>query len=198
MLHRFKGYYIWRGLLSEFYGSSKLFFLPFTSPPLSPGDHIPSCLKISADHWNCIAKINYNKQLLPSVPYSLQIALFETFCVCFVYFRGYRTGMDKSSSATFFLCSDIVKGDPSPTWLRKYQEEDEEEAVKRATKKSRTFVLSIFYNFFLFIFFQLLYFIMFFYTFFPHEIYPYTRARPTTHDLYTTHDPRHLATLCAR
>ena len=44
--------------------------------------------------------------------------------------------MDKSSSARCLLYSDVVKGDPSPTWLRKYQEEDEEEAVKRATKES--------------------------------------------------------------
>ena len=48
--------------------------------------------------------------------------------------------MDKSSSATCLLYSDIVKGDPSPTWLRKYQEEDEEEAVKRTIKESEIFV----------------------------------------------------------
>ena len=40
--------------------------------------------------------------------------------------------MDKSSSATCFLYNDVVKEDPSPTWLRKSQEEDNEEAVKRA------------------------------------------------------------------
>ena len=44
--------------------------------------------------------------------------------------------MDKSSSARCLLYSDVVKGDPSPTWLRNYQEEDEEEAVKRAIKES--------------------------------------------------------------
>ena len=48
--------------------------------------------------------------------------------------------MDKSSSATCLLFSDVVKGDLSPTWLRKYQEEDEEEAVKRAIKESEIFV----------------------------------------------------------
>ena len=39
------------------------------------------------------------------------------------------------------LYSDGVKGDPSPTWLRKYREEDEEEAVtKRAMKELEIFV----------------------------------------------------------
>ena len=48
--------------------------------------------------------------------------------------------MDKSSSARCLLYSDAVKGDPSPTWLRKYQKEDEDEAVKRAIKESGIFV----------------------------------------------------------
>ena len=48
--------------------------------------------------------------------------------------------MDKSSLATGLLYSDVVKGDPSPTWLRKCQEEDEEETVKRAIKESEVFV----------------------------------------------------------
>ena len=47
--------------------------------------------------------------------------------------------MDKSSSATCLLYS-VVKGEPSPTWLRKNQEEDEEGAVKRAIKESEIFV----------------------------------------------------------
>ena len=93
--------------------------------------------------------------------------------------------MDKFSSVTCSLYSDVMKGDPSPTWLREYQEEDEEEAVKRAIKESEIFVSQIFYNFFLCISFQSLYFIFFFYTFFTCDIYP----------LPTTLDPRHLATL---
>ena len=44
--------------------------------------------------------------------------------------------MDKFSSAKCRLYSDVVKGDPSPTWLRKYQEEDEEEAVIRGINES--------------------------------------------------------------
>ena len=39
------------------------------------------------------------------------------------------------------LYSDGVKGDPSPTWLRKYREDDEEEAVtKTAIKELQIFV----------------------------------------------------------
>ena len=39
------------------------------------------------------------------------------------------------------LYSDDVKGEPSPTWLRKYREEDYEEAVtKRAVKELEIFV----------------------------------------------------------
>ena len=48
--------------------------------------------------------------------------------------------MDKNPGkdvvATGRLYRDVLKGDPSPTWLRRYQEEDEEEAVKRAIKES--------------------------------------------------------------
>ena len=62
--------------------------------------------------------------------------------------RGDRSGIDKSSSATCLLYSNVVKGDPSLTWLRKYQEEDEEEAVKRAIKESEVFVSWYFTTFF--------------------------------------------------
>ena len=72
-----------------------------------------------------------------------------------------------------------MKGDPSLRWLRKYQEQDEEEAVKRAIKESEIFVSYIFYNFFLFISFQSLYFIIF-----------STPFLPTT--FTHTHDPRPL------
>ena len=51
--------------------------------------------------------------------------------------------MDKSLSATCLLYSDVMKGDPSPRWLRtlrKYREEDEVEAVKRAMKELEIFV----------------------------------------------------------
>ena len=97
----------------------------------------------------------------------LQIARFDVFYVR-SFHRGHGSGMDKSSSAS--VCCE--RG-PKSMWLRKYQEEDEEETVIRAIKESEILVSDIFYNFFLFIFSQLLYFIIFFHTIFT----------PTTHDL---------------
>ena len=87
----------------------------------------------------------------------------------FRLFRGDRSDPDKSLSATCLLYSDVVGGEPSPTWLRPYQEEDEEEAVKRAKKEWEIFVHNLF--------FQLLYFIVFLFFFYP-LICPH--PRPTT------------------
>ena len=95
-----------------------------------------------------------------------------------------------------------MKGEPSPTWLRKYQEEDEEEAVtKRAIKEWRSSFHKYFTTFFyLFLFFNYFILYYFFYSFFTHDIYPHPHPWPTTHThdprpLPTTYDPRHLATL---
>ena len=79
-------------------------------------------------------------QRVRTVPYFLQIARFDIFYVCVVYFGGDPLGMDKFLSATCLLYSDVMKGDPSPRWLRKYREEDEEEAVKTSMKESEIFV----------------------------------------------------------
>ena len=46
--------------------------------------------------------------------------------------------MEKSSSAICLLYSDAVKGDLSPTWPRKYQEENEEVACEN-TRSSALF-----------------------------------------------------------
>ena len=89
-----------------------------------------------------------------------------------------------------------MKGDPSPTWLRKYREDDEEESVtKTAIKELEIFVSETFYKFFLFII--IIFFLSFFSTLFlptkftPTHAHPHPRPTPTTHDLYplpTTHD----------
>ena len=89
--------------------------------------------------------------------------------------------------------SYVVKGDPSPTWLRRYQEQDEEEAVKKAIKESKVFVSKIFYNFFSFIIFSIT-LSFFLYFFYPRHL-PTPTHTPTTHNprpLLTTQDPRHL------
>ena len=94
----------------------------------------------------------------------------------FRLFRGDRSDIDKSSSATWLLYNDGVKEDPSPTLLRKYQEEDEEEAVKSlAIKESEIFFFYLFFNYFTLSFFSIL----------------FLPTTPSTH----THDPRHLVTL---
>ena len=79
-------------------------------------------------------------QRVRAVPYFLKITRCDIFYVCVVYFGGDRSGMDKSLSATCLLYNDVMKGDPSPRWLRKYREEDEEEVVKRAMKESEILV----------------------------------------------------------
>ena len=61
-------------------------------------------------------------QRVRAVPYFLQIARFDILYACVVYFGGDRSGMDKSLSATCLLYSEVMKGDPSPRWLRKYRE----------------------------------------------------------------------------
>ena len=87
-----------------------------------------------------VDRIKINKEQL--YPFS-ETELSHSFCKLHVsrFFTSvFLSGMDKSSSATCLLYSDVVKGDPSPRWLRKYHEEDEEEAVKRAIKESEIFV----------------------------------------------------------
>ena len=108
-------------------------------------------------------KINNKSEL--SHTFFLQIARFDIFYFCFVYFAD-RSGMDKSPSVTCLLYSDVVKGDTSPTLLRKYQEEDEEEAVKREFKESEIFVSKNFTTFFCLFFFSITLLYHFFYCWF--------------------------------
>ena len=98
-------------------------------------------------------KIN-SEQLLPfsqselSIPYFLQIVRITY--VCFVYCTAIaQICINFHRQHVWSLYSDGVKGETSPTCLRKYREEDEEEAVaKRAIKELEIFVSSTFYNFF--------------------------------------------------
>ena len=78
--------------------------------------------------------------LSPAVPVLLQNYTFRVFFVdLFRSFQGDCLAMDKSAS-TARLYSDVGKEDtgiePSSTWLRDYQREDEEEAVERAIEES--------------------------------------------------------------
>ena len=75
-----------------------------------------------------------------SIPYFLQIVRITY--VCFVYFTAIaRVCINFHRQHVWSLYSDGVKGETSPTCLRKYREEDEEEAVaKRAIKELEIFV----------------------------------------------------------
>ena len=134
-----------------------------------------------------VDRIKINSEQL--FPFS-ESELSHTFCK--LLFRDDSSGMDKSSSAKCLLCSDVVKGEPSPTgtWRTK-----KKSWRKRQSRSWRFSFSQIFYNFFLYIsFFQLLYFIFFFF----YTFLPTTFTHTHTHDprpLPTTHDPRHLATL---
>ena len=68
------------------------------------------------------------------------------FIGIFRLFRGYRLAMDRSAPTTR-LYSEVVKKDTdletSPTWLRNYQRDDEEEATKRALNESVKVTISV-------------------------------------------------------
>ena len=116
-------------------------------------------------------KIN-SKQLFPFSCASQSCPLLSANCTFrhilhLLLFRGDRSGMNKSSSATCLLYSDVVEGEGPP---------GQGKIRKRAKKQSRSrrFSFHKFYNFF----FQLLYVITFFYTLFTHDIYPHPHLHP--------------------
>ena len=135
-------------------------------------------------------KIN-SEQLLPfsksklSIPYFLQIVLITY--VCFVYFVAIAQVCINSISNMYgLLYSDGVKGDPSPTCLRKYREQDRRSRGEKGNQGVGDFR---FYKYFTIFFYILL--LLFSHTFFTHDIYLHPQPTPTTQDLYplpTTHD----------
>ena len=109
--------------------------------------------------------------------------------VCFVYFAAIAQ-VCINLYRQHVMSFDGVKGDPSPTLLRKYREEDEEEAWRKGQSRSWRFSFhKYFINFFyLLLLLLLLFFIIFFYTFLP-TTFTHTHThdpRPTT----STHYPR--------
>ena len=127
-----------------------------------------------------------------SIPYFLQIVHINVSYVCFVYFTAIaRVCINFHRQHVWSLYRDGVKGETRPTCLRKYREEDAEEAVaKRAIKELEIFVSDTFYNFF---YLLLLLLLLLFYHFFSYFFLPTTfththdpHPRPTT----STHNPR--------
>ena len=124
-------------------------------------------------------------QRVRAAPYFLQIA--RIVFVCFVYFATIaQVWVNLHRQHIMAFIQWWCEREPSPTWLRKYQEEDEEEAVtKRAIKEWRSSFHKYFTTFFyLFLFFNYFILYYFFYSFITHDIYPH--LWPTT----LTHDPR--------
>ena len=94
-------------------------------------------------------------------------------------FHGDRSGMNKTSSATWLLYSDVVKGEV-PRGQGKIRKRTKKMPWK-GQPRSRRFS---FHNFYTFFFFQLPFFIIFFfYTLFTHDIYQHPRPLHTTHDI---------------
>ena len=140
-----------------------------------------------------------------SIPYFLQIVRITY--VCFVYFTAIaRVCINFHRQHVWSLYSDGVKGETSPTCLRKYREEDEEAVAKRAIN-ARSWRFSFQKHFTIFSIYFIIIIIIsiiiiiiiilsfFFILFFIHYIYPHPhphpRPTPATHDLYplpTTHD----------
>ena len=105
---------------------------------------------------------------------------FRHILKLFRIFPSDRSGMDKSSSSCL-LYSDVVKVEPSPTWLRKYQEEDRKRSPEKGNQgvgDSRSITFKIFVLFFISI--------NFLYHFFLYIFHPRHLPTPptTTHDLY--------------
>ena len=79
---------------------------------------------------------------------------FKIFYVGFVYFCGDRSGMDKFSSATCPSCSDVVKGDRCPTWLRNIRKRTKKKPWKGQSRSWRFSFHKYFTTFFCLFFFN--------------------------------------------
>ena len=95
-------------------------------------------------------------QRVRALPYFLQIAHFNVFHVCVIYFGGNHSGTDKSLLATFLLYRDVMKGDPSPRYMTK---EISGRRRRRSCEKDNELVadfiniLKLFYILFYFVYF---------------------------------------------
>ena len=96
-----------------------------------------SCPKQGQDFKSSAAPLYPNMAQIPPPPPGFQSFYKLHVSVYTVPFSLISDIMDKSSS-TKRLYSDVVKGEtcsePSPTRLRNYQREDEEEAVKKGNR----------------------------------------------------------------
>ena len=108
---------------------------------------------------------------------------FKIFYVGFVYFCGDRSGMDKFSSATCPSCSDVVKGDRCPTWLRNIRKRTKKKPWKGQSRSWRFSFHKYFTTFFCLFFLITLLYQFFLYFFHPQHL-PTLTTTSTTHTLY--------------
>ena len=94
-------------------------------------------------------KINSKSEL--SHTFFLQIARFDIFYFCFVYFAD-RSGMDKSPSVTCLLYSDVVKGDTESHVAKEISGRRRRRSREKGIQGVGDFRVKKFYYFFLFIY----------------------------------------------
>ena len=137
---------------------SKLSFFLLASHPLSHSDRIPYIvLKISSLMIGIVDRIKINSELLfPFSQSAFSCPLLSAHCT-FQHilhpflFRGNRSGMNNSSSATCLLYSDVVKG-KVPRGQGKIRKRIKKKPCKRQSR-SRRFSFHnfhIFFNYFTF------------------------------------------------
>ena len=118
--------------------------------------------------------------------------VYYTFCQLQVYnlrlfrlFRGDSSSIDKSSSATYLLYSDDVKGEPMqvPCSLGNIRKRTKQRPWRKRQSRSWSFrFINILQLVSIYFFFQLFYFIIcFLYVFYPRHL---PTPIPTTHVLY--------------
>ena len=127
---------------------SKVVLFALTSPPLFHSDHIPLSHSMALKNLRWSLELSIELRLVVSSYFhsaSQSCPLLSANQCTFrhiwhlLLFRGDRSGMNKSLSATgLFIQWCCERG--SPTWPRKNEEDDEEEAVKREIKESEIFV----------------------------------------------------------
>ena len=102
-------------------------------------------LRWSLEMYSEVIVSSYFHSVSQSCPIlSTNCTFRKWFYVCFVYFAAIAQEwwINLRSFIFFytFFYTYVVKGESSPTWLRNYQEEEEQEAAKRAIKESEMFV----------------------------------------------------------
>ena len=168
----------------------KLSFFLLTSPPLSHSDRIPLLHSMALTNLRWSLELLIELRLIVSSYFhsaSQSCPLLSANQCTFrhiwhLLFRGDRSGMNKSSSATGLFIQWCF-------WKRKSHlaKEKSGRGRRRSREKANQGVGDFRFITITIFFFQLLYFIISFFTLFTHDIYshphPHLYPLPTTHDI---------------